>query len=165
MKNLVIALAALLAGACTLMWIQHRQANSLAAELANARTSAIAADFEASAARADVVRITAFVDRVRVVHDTTATLRQEIPRYVTPTADRRYLLPDGFVWLHDAAATGVPVVAAAGDPDAASQGVTTSAALDTIVGNYGTCHETAEQLSALQEWVRGHTDPNMVPAQ
>ncbi|MDR6642764.1 hypothetical protein J2X57_001976 [Luteibacter sp. 1214] len=164
MKTLTIALAALLAGCCALMWWQHHDNTSLSAQLAAASTAAIAADFEASAARADVVRITAFVDRVRVVHDTTATLRQEIPRYVTPTADRRYLLPDGFVWLHDAAAAGVPEVDATGDPDAASEAVAASQALDIIVGNYGSCHETAEQLSALQDWVRGHVDPDMAPA-
>lgn len=157
MKALAIALVTLLAAACALLWTQHRQAASLATALESAKTAAVTADFEASAARADVVRVTQYVDRVQVIHDTTAALRLEIPRYVTPAADRRYLLPDGFVWLHNAAAAGVPLHDPAGNPDAASEDVAASEAAGVIVGNYGICHENAEQLSALQEWVRAHT--------
>lgn len=160
MRIVLIALATLLAAACTFLWWQHHRVTDLAAELDAARAAAIAADFQASAARADVVTITRFVDRVQVIHDTTATLRQEIPRYVTPAADRRYLLPDGFVWLHDAAAAGVPVADRAGDPDASTEGVAASQAATVIVSNYGVCRETAEQLSTLQRWVRDHTVPN-----
>ena len=156
MNILIAALATLLLAACGALWWEHRTATGLADELDMAKTAALAADFEASAARADVVTVTHYVDRVQVVRETTATIRQEIPRYVTPAADRRYLLPDGFVWLHDAAAAGVPPGQRAGDPDAASQTVTASGALDVIVSNYGICHETAEQLTALQEWVRSH---------
>jgi hypothetical protein len=159
MKALAITLVTLLLVACGLLWWQHHEARDLATQLQAAQTVAIAADFEASAARADVVRITEYHDRLQVIHDTTAAIRQEIPRYVTPAADRRYLLPDGFVWLHDAAAAGVPIVGPPGDPDAASEAVAASEAIDVIVGNYGVCHETAEQLTALQGWVRDHTAP------
>jgi len=160
MKALAIALATLLVVASGLLWWQHNKAGDLATQLESAQTATIAADFEASAARADVVRITEYTDRVQVIHDTTAAIRQEIPRYVTPAADRRYLLPDGFVWLHDAAAAGVPVIDRPGDPDASSEGVAASQAASVIVGNYGICHETAEQLTALQGWVRDHTAPS-----
>ncbi|MGE7139667.1 hypothetical protein ACQKIE_18730 [Luteibacter sp. NPDC031894] len=156
MKVLIAALATLLLVACGALWWEHRTATGLAGELDTAKTAALSADFEASAARADLVTVTKFVDRVQVVRETTATIRQEIPRYVTPAADRRYLLPDGFVWLHDAAAAGVSPGQRAGDPDAASEAVTASQALDVVVRNYGICHETAEQLTSLQEWVRSH---------
>jgi len=156
MKTLAATLAALLAIACGMVWLLHRKEADTAAQLVAAQTAALAADFEASAARADVETVTHYVDRVQVVRDTTATIRQEIPRYVTPDADRRYLLPDGFVWLHDAAALGVPPGQRPGDPDAASEGVAASRALDVIVSNYGVCHENAEQLTALQAWVKSH---------
>lgn len=156
MKTLVATLAALLAVACGLVWWLHREEAATAARLTAAQTAALAADFAASAARADVQTVTHYIDRVQVVHDTTATIRREIPRYVTPEADRHYLLPDGFVWLHDAAALGVPPGQRPGDPDAASEGVAASRALDVIVSNYGACHENAEQLTSLQAWVKSH---------
>lgn len=156
MKAAAVALVTLLVVACGALWWQHRAATALAAELDRATSAAIAADFEASAARADVVTVTRYVDRVQVVQGTTTVIRQEIPRYVTPETDRRYLLPNGFVWLHDAAATGVSPGQRTGDPDAPSEAVATSRALDVIVSNYGICHENAEQLTALQEWVRSH---------
>lgn len=52
------------------------------------------------------------------------------------------------------------IIAAAGelpeptrDADAAAAGVALSAVAGTVAANYQTCHENAEQLRALQEWV------------
>jgi hypothetical protein len=156
MRALAIALATLLVVACGALWWQHHTAAGLAGELETAKTAALAADFEASAARADVVTVTKYVDRLQVVQGTTTIIRQEVPRYVTPETDRRYLLPNGFVWLHDAAALGVSPGQRTGDPDAPSASVAASRAADVIVSNYGICHENAEQLTALQDWVRSH---------
>ena len=161
MKNLmlalVIALATLLVVTGGVAWWQHGKAVEARADATRAQTNVIAADFEASAARADVVTVTHYTDRVRIVHDTTHANQQEIPHYVSPDTDRRYPFPAGFVWLHDAAAAGVPVVDGPGNPDAPSTTVTASGASAVIIGNYGICHETAEQLTALQEFVRTHT--------
>lgn len=159
MKTAAATLLALLAIACGLLWWQHREQTVLTAKLDNATTAALAAGFEASAARADVARVTQYVDRVRVVHDTTATIQQDIPRYVTPEADRLFPLSVGFVRVHDAAAAGVPLVPSARDTDATRAGVASSDAAGVIAGNYGACHETAAQLTALQDWVRAHEGP------
>ena len=40
------------------------------------------------------------------------------------------------------------------DADAAAAGIALSAVAGTVVANYQTCHENAEQLRALQAWVR-----------
>lgn len=156
MRALAIALALLLVLAGGTAWWQHRAAVDARAAAAAAQADAATAAWEASAANANVKIIEKFTDRVRVVHDTTHAIQQEIPRYVTPDADRRYPLPVGFVWVHDAAAAGVPLGDRPEGADAPSADVTASAASAVIVGNYGICHETAEQLTALQDFVRTH---------
>ncbi|MDO9602064.1 MAG: hypothetical protein Q7J02_07100, partial [Rhodocyclaceae bacterium] len=57
------------------------------------------------------------------------------------------------VRLHDAAAAG-RIPQAAGAADALPAGIALSAAAGTVADNYQRCHENAEQLIALQEWVR-----------
>lgn len=154
MNKISALIAAILLAALMIAWWSHREADNARADARAARAEADAAAWEASAARADVKRITTYVDRLRVIHDTTAAITKDIPRYVTPETDRRYPLPVGFVRLHDAAATGVPIVESPGDLDAARSEVTLYAAAEVIVDNYGTCHAIAEQLSGLQDWVR-----------
>lgn len=82
-------------------------------------------------------------------------IEREVVRYVTPEADALFTVPVGFVWLHDAAASGsVPNLPdAAGSADAPS-GIPLSAVAGTVGANYGACHETAARLTALQKWVR-----------
>nr|MDN0209913.1 hypothetical protein [Xanthomonas arboricola pv. corylina] len=81
---------------------------------------------------------------------------REIPIYVTQKADAACAIPAGFVRLHDAAASGNPAGPATGDPDAPAIGITLSAVAGTITDNYTSCHATAEQLSALQDWIDLH---------
>ena len=92
--------------------------------------------------------ITEYVDRVKVVREKGETIIKEIPVYVP---DNACVLPAGFRVLHDAAARGA-------EPDPASLAdaapVSAQDATRTIAGNYGICAETAEQLIALQAWVR-----------
>ena len=148
-----ILAALLLAALAVIVWQRHHTTD-LSSRLANAQASTVAALFEASATRLDVTIITKYVDRVRVIHDTTQVLQREIPTYVTPAMDRAFPLPVGFVRLHDATASGVPEFPAAGPSDAAASDVAASTAVSVIIDNYGACHETAAQLSALQDWIR-----------
>lgn len=109
---------------------------------------------ELTEAKTNVRIVTRYVDRVQIVHERGATITKEIPVYVTPEADARCPVPVGFVRVHDAAAQNVPAAGPAGDPDAPAEGVTLSGIAATVAGNYTTCHENAEQLTALQEYVR-----------
>lgn len=62
-------------------------------------------------------------------------------------------LPSGWVHIHNSSAKGLhadTTSAADGTPS----GINTSEALGGIVENYGTCHETKEQLKSLQKWIR-----------
>jgi len=99
-------------------------------------------------AEATVKVVTQYVDRVRTVHVTGETLIKEVPIYVSPDSPA---LPGGFRMLHDAAALGqLPDPARVADAPA----VPAQDAAATVAANYLTCRENAEQLTALQSWIR-----------
>ena len=104
-------------------------------------------------AEATVQVVTKYVDRLKIVRETGATIIKEVPVYVSPEADAACVLPRGFVRLHDAAAAG-RVPEPAGGSDAAPAGIALSAVASTVADNYERCHETGEQLTALQAWIR-----------
>lgn len=103
-------------------------------------------------AQATVKIVTEYVDRVRVVREKGDTIIKEVPVYVPVQADSACTINRGFVRLHDAAAAG-ELPEPARDADAAAAGIALSAVAGTVAANYQTCHETAEQLRALQAWV------------
>lgn len=82
------------------------------------------------------------------------TITERIPVYVTPEIDRDYLLPVGFVRLHDAAAGGSAATLpdSAGEPADAPSGVPLSSAAATIVGNYAGCTDDRARLKGWQDW-------------
>jgi predicted membrane metal-binding protein len=97
--------------------------------------------------------VTRYVDRTRVVRERGNTIIQEVPIYVSQEADQFCTINHGFVRLHDtAAANQLPT--ASRDTDATAAELALSTVADTVARNYQTCHENAEQLKALQEWVR-----------
>ena len=104
-------------------------------------------------AEATVQVVTKYVDRVKIVRETGATIVKEVPVYASPEADAACVLPRGFVRLHDAAAAG-RVPEPAGGSDAAPAGIALSTVAGTVADNYERYHENAEQLTALQAWVR-----------
>jgi hypothetical protein len=57
------------------------------------------------------------------------------------------------VHVHDSSAKGT-LPDSTGSSDETSSGVRDNQALETVVSNYSTCQQTAEQLKALQEWIR-----------
>ena len=104
-------------------------------------------------AQATVKVVTQYVDRVRVVREKGETIIKEVPIYVPVQADAACTINRGFVRLHDAAAAG-ELPEPARDADAAAKGIALSAVAGTVATNYQTCHENAEQLRALQVWVK-----------
>ena len=104
-------------------------------------------------AEATVQVVTQYVDRIQVVREKGDTLIQEIPVYVPVQADAACTVHRGFVRLHDAAAAG-ELPQPTRDADAPAEGLALSAVAATVVTNYQTCHENAEQLKALQDWIR-----------
>ena len=104
-------------------------------------------------AEATVQVVTQYVDRIQIVREKGDTLIQEIPVYVPVQADAACTVHRGFVSLHDAAAAG-ELPEPTRDPDEPAEGLALSAVAATVVTNYQTCHENAEQLKALQDWIR-----------
>lgn len=161
MLNRAIGLLALVLVAAALATCQQQRINRAQSHLAEAR-----ADLAASAsllrtikARLDLARseakvITEYVDRVQVVRERGATIIKEVPVYVTAQADASCPVTAGFVRVHDAAAEGASLDGAPTDPDAPAPGVALSTVADTVVSNYTACHANAEQLIALQAYVR-----------
>lgn len=77
---------------------------------------------------------------------------REVIRYVESGLDQ-CPLSNAFVSLHDHAAHNT-VPTTAGGLDGAPSGITAAQTLPIIQTNYSTCHQTADRLRALQEWVR-----------
>jgi hypothetical protein len=104
-------------------------------------------------AQATVKVVTEYVDRVRIVREKGDTIIKEVSVYVPVQADAACTINRGFVRLHDAAAAG-ELSEPARDADAAAAGIALSTVAGTVAANYQSCHENAEQLRALQVWVR-----------
>lgn len=147
---LLLGLLAIVGGLYLRQQSSGYEARAQRAEQAAARLQA-----ELAQARLGERVVVRYVDRVRILRANAADLHQEIPRHVTTSADAACPVPVGFVRVHDAAAQGVPIDPAAGDPDAPAPGIALSRVAATVADNYGACHETAAQLTALQDWVRG----------
>lgn len=101
---------------------------------------------------ATVKVVTQYVDRVRTVRIAGETIIREVPRYVPLDSPA---LPGGWRLLHDGAARGEPIDAAA---SADAPPVSAQDAATAVADNYLACHEQAEQLTALQDWVAQQID-------
>ena len=122
-------------------------------DAATAKQQQAQAQAQTRHAETTVQVVTQYVDRIQVVREKGDTLIQEIPVYVPVQAEAACTVHRGFVSLHDAAAAG-ELPQPARDADAPAEGLALSAVAATVVSNYQTCHENAEQLKALQDWIR-----------
>lgn len=149
----LLALAALAVALIGFGWIKgasHVQAQWDAAIQQQALQTVAARERQA---QATVKVVTEYVDRVHLMRVKGDTIIKEVPVYVPVQADAACTINRGFVRLHDAAAAG-ELPETAGDADAPAPGIALSAVAGTVAANYQTCHENAEQLKALQAWVR-----------
>jgi hypothetical protein len=79
---------------------------------------------------------------------------EKVEQHVTPEIDHDYPVPCGFVRVFNAATHG-PVPDAASCPDDAPSDIALSAVGETETRNDGQYDQIADQLRALQDWVRG----------
>lgn len=101
---------------------------------------------------------TVYVDRIKTIREKGDAIVREVPVFVPAGAAE---LPGGFRLLHDAAASGVAIPAAAGIADAAP--VDAQAAAFAVVGNYAEYHVVAQRLISLQDWVTAQCKANPPP--
>ncbi|CAG2092181.1 hypothetical protein XCY_003739 [Xanthomonas arboricola pv. juglandis] len=151
---LLLALIVVLVGGC--VW-QEQRVSTAQRERKQALDAKVSAIAERDSAKSSTKVVVEYVDRVQIVREAGATITREIPIYVTQKADAACAIPAGFVRLHDAAASGQPAGPSTGDPDAPAAGITLSGIAGTVADNYTSCHATAAQLSALQDWIDLHT--------
>jgi len=134
-------------------WLQGASHVQAQWDAATAAQQQVQAQEQIRQAEATVQVVTQYVDRIQVVREKGDTLIQEIPIYVPVQADAACTVHRGFVSLHDAAAAD-ELPTAPGDADAPAEGLALSAVAANVVTNYQTCIENAEQLKALQDWIR-----------
>jgi hypothetical protein len=152
-KLSLFAAAATAIGGFAAGWKVHDWRDG-AAQVRAAQAAVKTVQRQAAASQAIAVADQRTQDRVRTV---TRTLIEKVPVYVTATTDARFPVPWGFVRLHDAAAVGDDLSAAAaspGRPDDAASNVAASEAAGVIVANYGSCRADQARLAELQAWTR-----------
>jgi hypothetical protein len=108
---------------------------------------------ETASAEVTTKVITKYVTKIEVVKEKGNEIIKQVPVYITKDADAKCDVPTGFVVLHDSASRNeVP------DPtrkvDAGTSEVKISGVATTVVENYTTYHQVAEQLKSLQEWIK-----------
>ncbi len=93
--------------------------------------------------------VTKYVDRVKVITRKEYIYREQANNNVPDRTE----LSNGWVSLHDDAATGRDADSTRSS-DATGSGVAANQALARVTENYAACRANAEQLTALQEYVR-----------
>lgn len=124
---------------------EHEEAAQAKRDLVTERATVKLAGQRVVASSKVDAKYTPVITKIQTV--TKETIRY-VPQFVPTGA---CALPGGFRVLHDAAAQGL-VPDPAGIADASP--IAPDAAAEVVVGNYGTCLETAARLEGLQEWVR-----------
>jgi hypothetical protein len=113
------------------------------------------ATVQAAQTKATATVLATYTPAVAAIAANAQALAKEIPAYVTPKDDAGCTLNTGAVRLLDAAASGVSVLpSAAGSVDDAPSGVALSTLVGTDVSNDAAALENADQLAALQAWIR-----------
>lgn len=97
--------------------------------------------------------VTQYVDKVKIVKEKGNVIIKEIPKYITKESDANCVIPNSFIVLHDSASKNEIPDASRPIDDTAST-LKLSTIIETVSGNYTIYYETAEQLKALQDWVR-----------
>ncbi len=142
------------------VWVHRGHELASAKALAASEGQTIAQMKANEAHQAAVSKISDAAEQKQIViqHDIqvqTRTVVKEVPKYVTPEADARCILPAGFVRLYNAAALGsdpasVPVPA--GLADGAPSGIACSEVAADLADNFGIARANAAELSGLQDW-------------
>ncbi len=113
-----------------------------------AKNATLTADMEKKNSQITTEVVTQYVDRVNTIREKEYVYR-DVAKTVVPSQS---VLSNGWVFTHDASATGSDADATRAS-DASPSGITDTTALVGIIGNYSRCQQNAEQLIALQKWI------------
>ena len=96
---------------------------------------------------------TKVVTKIKVVKENVYVNREIIKEVAGKQLDASCSLPNSTISLHDSASRN-EVAGRAAATDGTPSKVKASELLDTVVQNYGSCHENAAKLEAWQEWYK-----------
>ena len=113
-----------------------------------ARASELQAALEKEQSNIKEKVITEYVDKIQKVKEKQYVYVKQAEEVVP----NQYNLSNGWVYLHDASASGADADNARAS-DATASDVKDNQALSVIIDNYGTCKRNAEQLAALQDYI------------
>ena len=108
---------------------------------------------EARSREVNTVIETKFVTKIKVVKETVYANREIIREVAGAQLDSQCSLPKSSIVLHDSASRN-EVARGAESVDGTPSDIKASQLLETVVDNYGACHENIEKLKAWQEWYR-----------
>jgi len=108
---------------------------------------------EAKSAEVTTEIVTKYVKQIQVVKEKGDVIIKEIPTYITKVDDSKCAVPSGFVVLHDSASRN-EIPDSTRVTNAATADVKISDVAGTVVENYTTYYQLAEQLKALQDWIK-----------
>jgi len=91
--------------------------------------------------------------QIQVVKETVYVNKELIKNGVGKQIDAQCSVPNSVISLHDSASRN-EVARSAAIADGTTSRFKASELLETVVDNYGACHETAEKLRGWQEWYR-----------
>jgi hypothetical protein len=89
-----------------------------------------------------------YVDKINTIHEKEIQY-VNVAEKIVPS---QFELSNGWVYLHDVSATNDDADTTRSS-DATPSGIKDNEALTTIVNNYATCTQNANQLTALQNWI------------
>lgn len=114
-----------------------------------AKASAEIQVLEAKAAIINEVVVTKYVDKIRYVEKVKV---KTVKEFVTAEADKSCTINNGFVSLHNAAASATVVTVSDADKDPSP--IKLSNVAEVVVDNYAEYNKTKAQLESLQGWIR-----------
>jgi hypothetical protein len=127
---------------------RQQQVRVLEQKLAEAKDQAVAANAKIS---------TRVVTQTKVVKQNVYVNKEILREVVSPQLDNVCTLPTSSIVLHNSASANT-VATGPTSIDGTPSGVAASRLLQTVVENYGSCHENALKLRAWQDWYRTQSE-------
>jgi hypothetical protein len=108
---------------------------------------------EARSREVNTVIETKIVTKIKVVKETVYANKEIIKEVAGKQLDAKCSLPESTIMLVNSASRN-EVARGPESVDGTPSDIKASQLLETVIDNYGSCHENAEKLKAWQEWYR-----------
>ena len=154
------AIALLVAGLAYSLYNRGQKSVQVKWDLERAQTAQVIADLKAKSAEVTTKVVTEYVAKVKIVKEKGDTIVKLVPKYITTEDNAACVIPNNFVGLHDKAANQDELPDPAQGLNGGASDITLTQVTETVVGNYGICHQYKEQIKGLQAWIRAQQKLN-----